>query len=470
MVYAFEPNKNSLSATTVEAFLPSISPWTSIAGVILVGTVGTAFIAASSLNVKDTVKAPASIRPSGDTRLVQSELEGSVKEVLVKENQFVKQGQAIARLNDKLLQIQKAQQQQAVLSAKAELSQVNAQIVSLNAQIAAEKTATEKTISSTKADLSRSQREHQEQQVTTLSSFLTEKANQQKAETDLQKAREDLQFALVDRDRYRELAQTGAVSQRDFEQRKVTVEKAKLTILSEQQSVNIAKSKVQAAQVALDPSEATVQSVRERVAQEASQGEERVAALIQQKQALIQKQIQSQNQINQAQKALQQINSQLQNSTIRATSDGVILKLNLRNSGQVVRAGETVTEIVPKNAPLVIKTLISSNDIKKISVGQTVQLRVDACPHPDYGLLKGSVSTISADTIAQPNAGATPSSVSAAVANRYEVTIKPETLTFGTSDRQCPIQAGMDAKADIVSKEETALQFLLKKVRLIADS
>jgi HlyD family secretion protein len=42
-------------------------------------------------------------------------------------------------------------------------------------------------------------------------------------------------------------------------------------------------------------------------------------------------------------------------------------------------------------------------------------------------------------------------------------------MKFGNGDRQCYIQSGMEAKADIISKEETALQFILRKARLITD-
>ncbi len=44
-----------------------------------------------------------------------------------------------------------------------------------------------------------------------------------------------------------------------------------------------------------------------------------------------------------------------------------------------------------------------------------------------------------------------------------------ESMTFGNGNHQCHIQSGMDAKADIISKQETAWQFMLIKARLITD-
>ena len=72
-----------------DGFLPPISPWTSLAGVFLVGTVAAAFSLASSIKYNVTVKASANVRPTGNLRLVQPEIEGTVKDILVKENQKI---------------------------------------------------------------------------------------------------------------------------------------------------------------------------------------------------------------------------------------------------------------------------------------------------------------------------------------------------------------------------------------------
>jgi multidrug efflux pump subunit AcrA (membrane-fusion protein) len=103
-------------------------------------------------------------------------------------------------------------------------------------------------------------------------------------------------------------------------------------------------------------------------------------------------------------------------------------------------------------------------------------LRVSACPYTDYGTLKGVVSQISEDTIKPQNNGATATAAATAssqqegaVGTFYEVTIQPEVLSLGKGKNQCQIQVGMEGRADIISKEETVLQFFLRKARLIPD-
>ncbi len=51
----------------------------------------------------------------------------------------------------------------------------------------------------------------------------------------------------------------------------------------------------------------------------------------------------------------------------------------------------------------------------------------------------------------------------------YEVTIEPDSLSLGKGDRQCTLQLGMEGRADIITREETVLKFLLRKARLLTD-
>ncbi|TAE53986.1 MAG: hemolysin D, partial [Nostocales cyanobacterium] len=110
------------------------------------------------------------------------------------------------------------------------------------------------------------------------------------------------------------------------------------------------------------------------------------------------------------------------------------------------------------------KAIVPTADIKKVAIGQQVQIRVNACPYPDYGTLNGVVKTVSPDAInTQVN------TVNSAVNNSYfAVTIQPAKLTFG-NHQKCHIQPGMEVRTDIISQQETALQFILRKARLVTD-
>ena len=119
---------------------------------------------------------------------------------------------------------------------------------------------------------------------------------------------------------------------------------------------------------------------------------------------------------------------------------------------------------------MIIKALVTAQDVSKVKTDQKAQLKVSACPYPDYGTLKGKVKQISPDarplktysTFLQTEA-------SNLDRNFYEVTIEPESLSLRSGANQCSIQLGMEGKVDIISREETLLQYLLRKARLSAD-
>ena len=171
--------------------------------------------------------------------------------------------------------------------------------------------------------------------------------------------------------------------------------------------------------------------------------------------------------------SLKQIRSDLKKSIVKAPVAGSILRLELRNPGQVVSLGESIAQIAPNNTTLVVKARVAGQDISKIRLCKQekvldckegkVQLRVSAYPYPDYGTLKGAVREIAPDAI-------TPQSNSVGVAAPYyEVTIQPEKLYLVKGGRSYPLQFGMEVTADIISTEETVLNFILKKARLITD-
>jgi multidrug efflux pump subunit AcrA (membrane-fusion protein) len=168
-----------------------------------------------------------------------------------------------------------------------------------------------------------------------------------------------------------------------------------------------------------------------------------------------------------------QIRRDLGSSTIRAPGDGVILSLSLRNPQQVVATGEELARIAPSGRALVAKVLISSQDVDNLATGQRADLRVDGCPYPDFGTLRAQVSAVSPDVVpvetGQGGGRSDPGAQSlvAAEAAGYEVSLQPRSTTLQTPTRRCVVRPGMTITADITTRQETVLQFLLRKGRFL---
>jgi HlyD family secretion protein len=454
-------NSQVVSTVETDTVLPPVSSWLYFTGIFLVGTVTVGVVLSSWIKYNVTVKAAATVRPTGEVRVVQSQVEGTVKSIFVKENQLVKSGDKIAQIDNEELLIERSQVKDNIQQSHLQIIQIDAQINALGNQIAAENNLIANTVNAAKSDLSRNQREYQERQINTKSEWLATLASSQKSEADVRKAQADLEFAKVDRDRYQQLAKIGAIGRREFEQKQLVVKQLESVLQSERKSLEISKLKILSARVAVNPSIANVTIAQERVAQEIARGESSLATLNKEKQQLIERRIQLHSQIKQYQQAIKQLDHKLKNSIVVATSSGIILKQNLRNPGQVIRMSESIAEIVPANAKLVIKAKIPAGDINKVVVGKVAKLRINSCPYPDYGTLDGVVKSISPDVIT--NREQTASS------GYFEATIEPAQHVFGNQKQQCQLQPGMQAQADIITQEETALQFMLRKARLATD-
>jgi len=365
------PQPRPLHSLQSDEFLPPLSRWMTLGGLFLVGTFGAAIALASVTKYNSTVRTMAIVRPAGEVQIVQVATEGTVESVMVSENQVVKKGDAIAKIDNSQLRSQKNLIQDNIQQCQSELEQINKQVNDLENQV----------------------------------------------------------FAVL-----------------------------KSKLLANKSQV-IPDNYVESALVQLA-------AISPELSQQMGRDWRNLAV----KQSDIQKQI------IQGQKELKQIALKLENSVIKAPTDGTILKLELRNPGQTVQLGSGIAQIVPRDVPLVLKAKVGAQDIGQIKIGQDVQMRISAFPYPDYGTLKGSVSAISPDAIAPEN-----SSNSEAY---YEITIQPERAylvkeksgTGGFFDKeeddtahQFAIQSGMEGRADIIASQETVLTFILRKVRLLTD-
>lgn len=232
------------------------------------------------------------------------------------------------------------------------------------------------------------------------------------------------------------------------------------------QALTVAQTNLEKARTAINPSDANVTVASERIKQEQAKGEATLAALKKERETLLQQRLEFQKQLDRNRQELQQTENDLNQSVIRAPITGTLLQLNLRNPGQVVQPSEAIAQIAPLHAPIQIKANIQAQDINKVKPGQQVQMQVSACPYPDYGTLKGTVKTIAPDALPVTNNNL---QANITKATAYEVIVEPQTLYVGRGERKCQLKAGMQGKADIISRQETVLQFILRKARLIAD-
>lgn len=434
----YDPESYEIRPASPEQFLPGFSQLSVWSGLVLLLVFGGTIALAGVLPYKVTVKAVAAIRPTGELRIVQSTTEGMVKQIAVTESQLIRQGDLIAVIDDSRLQTRKMQLQSDIRQTQHQLRQSKARLAALNRQIAAEVEQASHSLAATEAELALYQRTHQDRQ-------RISQAEVREAEATVELAREEV-------NRYQQLSGTGAISQ--------------MQVKEKQASLKTAQARLERVKVGLHPSLAEVEMVQQKTAQERAKGTAVLATLHKEREQSLQEQGELRSQLEHARQELQQVKTELKNTIIRAPVSGVIQELTLHNPSQVVRLGDNIARILSDTAPLRIKARVAAQDIGKVKIGQTAFMRVSACPYPDYGPLQGQVITISPDTIGSSNP-IEGSRVTQPGAGLYQVTVQPQTLRLQMKGRECPIQAGMEGRLEIVSREETVLQFFLSHARVL---
>lgn len=143
---------------------------------------------------------------------------------------------------------------------------------------------------------------------------------------------------------------------------------------------------------------------------------------------------------------------------LRSPVDGIVTAVQVAQKGELVRAGDLILRIRPKNAPLVAQAKVQNRDIGHVSSGLPARIKYDAYPFVDYGIKSGRVTRVAADSTQDPELGPI-----------YEVTIAPDESTIVVDGRPQPLAFGLEATVEIVTEQRSVLSFFLTPLRELAD-
>jgi HlyD family secretion protein len=139
---------------------------------------------------------------------------------------------------------------------------------------------------------------------------------------------------------------------------------------------------------------------------------------------------------------------------IRAPAAGVVQNLRVSGPGAVVKAGETLADFVPVDERLVVDAHVSPLDIDGVAAGEKAEIRFTALPRRQTPTVFGVVESVSAEAIVNENTHQS-YYLARVVLQRADM---PEAVT-------ARLKPGMPADVLIVTGERTALEYLLEPLR-----
>jgi adhesin transport system membrane fusion protein len=166
--------------------------------------------------------------------------------------------------------------------------------------------------------------------------------------------------------------------------------------------------------------------------------------------------------------------SLLDHSTLTTPVAGIVKILRINTVGGVLRAGDELMHISPTESVQVIEAKINPSDIGELEIGMPVSIKLDAFDYSVYGMLQGTLSYISSDTLNEAGPGGSTQSY-----YRIQVAIDPaqathpskfeshQPLASGPGQRlsMANLKPGMTATLDIRTRTRTVMHYLTKPVQ-----
>ena len=110
---------------------------------------------------------------------------------------------------------------------------------------------------------------------------------------------------------------------------------------------------------------------------------------------------------NNVRERLSGVRERLGRLDVRAPLSGEVFGMRVFALGEVVRPGELILHIVPKDAKLVVLAQLQPIHVDQVSLGQEAVLRFSAFPARVTPMFMGRIARVSADAMQDPRSGAT---------------------------------------------------------------
>jgi hemolysin D len=156
---------------------------------------------------------------------------------------------------------------------------------------------------------------------------------------------------------------------------------------------------------------------------------------------------------------------------LKAPVDGTVQQLAVHTVGGVVTPAQNLLVLVPTDSPIEIEANVLNRDVGFVRVGQETQVKVDAFNFNLYGLVRGVVKSISADSIARdkPVDRSNPNDRSADVESSepgnqeliYAARVALDRTQMQIDDRLVKLEPGMAVTVEIKTGERRIISYLL---------
>jgi membrane fusion protein (multidrug efflux system) len=303
-----------------------------------------------------------------------SKVYGRISQVLVDDNQLVKPGQILVKLDARDYQAAVDQAKANLALAESEARSAGVDVPRTRENVASGNSSAEAQLMGAQAELARGQATYEQAQTADLAW----------AQANVEKSHANAELAKADLARYLPLMEKGEISKQQYDAAKANADATASALKADQERLAQAQRSVDVAKAQLDAAKAQVEQAKAAVAS-AHANVKQVSMKAADAQAKIAK-------VEQARAALEAAQLNLSYTEITAPVDGVVTHKQAE-PGQIVQAGQGLLVIVPLQNVWVTANF-KETQLKNMKPGQKAEVKVDT-----YGkTFSGHVDSIAGAT------------------------------------------------------------------------
>ena len=397
--------------------------------------------------------------PAGNVKVIQPIEIGAVRAIHVRNGQFVRKGQLLLELDPTLASADEAQSAQTLVSAQVLQARNDALLAYLagrSATFVAPPGTPENVVRTERAFVRSAIAQYEAERASLLQQRAERQAELAGAQAEIAKLRESLPYLDRQMTARAELAEKGYYSRlKLLEYEQLRAEHVR--------NIDIQTANAARAAAAIGTLDAELRSLRENF------GKVAVTDLAE-----------ANDKAGLASEELRKSARRRQFQELRAPVDGVVQQLAVNTVGGVVQPAQPLMVIVPCSrsgassaactSGLAVEAFVQNKDIGFVHVGQRVAVKLEAFNFTDYGLIEGTVETISRDAIDQSqepagssrDANGRPVQPGLVYAARIVLACAPN------HPRRSPlcdrVRPGMAAQAEIKTGRRRIIQYLLSPI------
>lgn len=428
--------------------------------------------------VDEVGQARGQLAPQGKVFKIHPVELGKVSQIPIKEGQTVKKGEVLAELDRQIATTELTRLQQQLTALKAEQTQkrglieriyleAQTQSAIARAQIQAQQASIERVKSQIASNQRLLNQLNFEAKVT---QERVESLQPLKAETQtlIEKLQEGELAAKERLERLKPLLESGAISkdlvfqaEQNLRDQQRAIVQAQLSeknstqeqIFQAEQSFRDRQRLITQSQGELQQSQVEIEKLNAELAQKQAEAKTIQVATQQKIQQTELEVTQLQAQIKDTQNLITVAEAKLQERYLYSPVDGIVSTLNVFNQGEVIQPGQTVAEITPKNAPLILTASLPNDKAGFVKTGMSVKVKFDAYPYQNYGVFEGRVNSISPDTKIDQGVGPV---------YKLEIVLKKNYVL--QQEQKIQLKPGQTASADIIIRRRRILDILLNPI------